>query len=241
MGWNRPTSRQINYLNTLGYSRTAPRSKPEACLLIDMLGAGFSHHDAEVQLLRVQAGLPTQFQRSVATAPQQSSGSVLLGCMIISGVSVMAFFLCCGGFAAFSVNDANLPVQSPSQPAPEVVQLPPEPQVTAPVQVSTVEPTPKAAEAIKPSPVINPDPIPLEITPPNPPPLTKAERIDSAKWRTWTATTGNFTVDAKFLRFGAGKVTLEKRDGKIITVDLSILIEDDGAFIREQRWMKAGE
>lgn len=69
----------------------------------------------------------------------------------------------------------------------------------------------------------------------------RGRKIEEAKWRTWTATGGGFTVDAKFIRFGAGKVTLEKRDGKVITVDINILVEDDATFIREQRWLKAGE
>jgi len=64
-------------------------------------------------------------------------------------------------------------------------------------------------------------------------------KIDAAKWRTWTANSGGFTVEAKYISLGAGKVKLERRDGRIITVDLDILIEDDAAFIRERRWMKA--
>lgn len=66
-------------------------------------------------------------------------------------------------------------------------------------------------------------------------------KIENAKWRTWTAASGKFSTEAKFISFGAGKVTLEKRDGKVITVDLEILCEADESFIRNKEWLKAAE
>jgi hypothetical protein len=65
----------------------------------------------------------------------------------------------------------------------------------------------------------------------------RERQLEEAKWRVWTAREGGFSVDAKFLSLIGGKAKLEKRDGKVITVDLGILIEDDAAFIREKRWL----
>lgn len=69
----------------------------------------------------------------------------------------------------------------------------------------------------------------------------RERKLEETKWRVWTAREGGFSVDAKFLSLIGGKVKMEKRDGKVITVDLGILIDDDAAFIREQRWLKAAE
>lgn len=68
----------------------------------------------------------------------------------------------------------------------------------------------------------------------------RLERIEAAKWRVWSSASGSFSTEAKFLSFGAGKVTLEKKDGKVITVDLSQLSPADESFIRNKDWLKAG-
>lgn len=68
----------------------------------------------------------------------------------------------------------------------------------------------------------------------------RLSKIEAAKWRVWKSASGSFSTEAKFLSFGAGKVTLEKRDGKVITVDLSLLSQEDESFIRNKDWLKAG-
>lgn len=64
------------------------------------------------------------------------------------------------------------------------------------------------------------------------------ERVELAKWREWTSADGAFRTEAKFISFIGTKVKLEKRDGKVITVDVTVLSPDDISFIRGQKWLK---
>lgn len=66
-----------------------------------------------------------------------------------------------------------------------------------------------------------------------------ADAIEARKWRKWTTADGKFTVDAKFVRFSMGKVTLEKRNGPTVDVSLEILCSDDHDFIKNRRWARA--
>ena len=54
------------------------------------------------------------------------------------------------------------------------------------------------------------------------------------KYRTWTDNTGQHQVEAKFLEFKAGKVSLERRDGKIIEMSPNRLSDDDVNWYREE-------
>jgi formylglycine-generating enzyme required for sulfatase activity len=63
------------------------------------------------------------------------------------------------------------------------------------------------------------------------------QRIEDAKRRTWTSADGRFTVDAKFLAFVNGVVTLEKDDGKTISVNLNVLSQEDQDFIVYRKWV----
>lgn len=65
------------------------------------------------------------------------------------------------------------------------------------------------------------------------------EAVEAAKWRTWTTADGRFKQDAKFVRFAAGKVTLERKDGTTVDVRLDILCSDDQEFVRERKWTRA--
>lgn len=61
------------------------------------------------------------------------------------------------------------------------------------------------------------------------PPTKTSEK---EKLRTWTDSTGNHTVEAKFVEFKDGKVSLEKEDGTAIAVPVEKLSEADQRFVR---------
>lgn len=63
-----------------------------------------------------------------------------------------------------------------------------------------------------------------------------ADTIEAAKWRTWTTADGRHKVDAKFVKFLDGKVTLEKVDGTTVDVRLDILCSADQNFVKESKW-----
>lgn len=50
--------------------------------------------------------------------------------------------------------------------------------------------------------------------------------------RTWTDSTGQYKVQAKVVKFEDGQVTLEKADGRVITLPLARLSEADQALLR---------
>ena len=62
----------------------------------------------------------------------------------------------------------------------------------------------------------------------------RRKAAEEAKFRTWTSTTGS-SIEAKFVSYASGKVTLEKRDGKRLTVDLSKLSQDDRDWLENER------
>ena len=52
--------------------------------------------------------------------------------------------------------------------------------------------------------------------------------------RTWQDATGQFSLKASFLRFGAGVVTLRKEDGSTLKVPMEKLSEEDQEYIRKR-------
>jgi hypothetical protein len=62
-------------------------------------------------------------------------------------------------------------------------------------------------------------------------PTTAADRSTSAEppaaYRTWTDLTGDFRRDGRFLGFQDGRVRLEARDGKVLSIDLPKLSHGD--------------
>jgi hypothetical protein len=66
----------------------------------------------------------------------------------------------------------------------------------------------------------------------------RLEKIELAKSRTWVSAGGTFTIEAKFIAFSAGVVTLEKKDGTKIQVPIDKLADEDQQFIRERKWLK---
>jgi len=62
------------------------------------------------------------------------------------------------------------------------------------------------------------------------------DKIELAKWRTWTTADGRYKAEAKFVTFVAGTVTLEKKDGNTVDVKLDILCSEDRDFVTQQKW-----
>lgn len=54
-----------------------------------------------------------------------------------------------------------------------------------------------------------------------------AEKAASRLMREWSSKSGNFTTQAKFVTRAGNKITLEKEDGKQITLELEKLSEAD--------------
>ena len=53
-------------------------------------------------------------------------------------------------------------------------------------------------------------------------------------FRQWTARSGKFKTTAKYLQHKSGEVQLLKEDGKTIVVDISVLSDEDQAFLRQR-------
>jgi hypothetical protein len=62
--------------------------------------------------------------------------------------------------------------------------------------------------------------------------------IEAAKWRTWTSANGKHKMEAKFRKFVAGTLTLEKKDGTTGEVKLDSLCAEDQEFVRKQKWKR---
>jgi len=66
----------------------------------------------------------------------------------------------------------------------------------------------------------------------------RQQRIENAKWRTWTAANGKHRVAAKFVKVTNGVLTLETKDRRTIEVPLAQLLPNDQEFVRLRKWMK---
>ena len=64
----------------------------------------------------------------------------------------------------------------------------------------------------------------------------KKAEIEAAKWRTWTSANGQFQMEGKFVRYAAGKMTLEKKDGTTLEVQLDQLCPEDQEFVKKRKW-----
>ena len=65
--------------------------------------------------------------------------------------------------------------------------------------------------------------------------------IDAARWRTWTTIDGKYKVEGKFVKFGGGTLTLEKKDGTTVDVKLEVLCDEDQDFVKQRKWRKLGK
>jgi hypothetical protein len=116
----------------------------------------------------------------------------------------LVLFLLCGGLFFFS-GQANDARQ-------QVRNLPPQ-------QPPRVEPP---AKDVRPERARPDEKRPLDASPPQ------------NELRTWTSSTGKFTIEAEFVGVENGNVQLRKSDGKSITVPLAKLSDDDQQFIKGQ-------
>ena len=53
-------------------------------------------------------------------------------------------------------------------------------------------------------------------------------------FRQWTARSGKFKTTAKYLQHNSDKVQLLKEDGTTIVVEISVLSDEDQAFLRQR-------
>ncbi len=61
--------------------------------------------------------------------------------------------------------------------------------------------------------------------------LAELERVEKAKWRTWTSADGQHTIEAKFLKAIGPNIYLQKRDGSRIAVDVEKVSDVDRQWI----------
>ena len=57
---------------------------------------------------------------------------------------------------------------------------------------------------------------------------------DGPKLRTWRDASGSFEVEAAFLRADAGKVTIQKKNGRELTIPLDKLSDEDQEYVKER-------
>lgn len=68
-----------------------------------------------------------------------------------------------------------------------------------------------------------------------------AEAEEKAKWRVWKTADGLHERRAKFAGVFAGKVKLEREDGKVVEVPRELLCEADQEFIKRKAWKDAAK
>ncbi len=59
--------------------------------------------------------------------------------------------------------------------------------------------------------------------------------IEAAKWRTWTDSTGQHKIEARFKKMAFGKVTLVKSNGQEVTIPIEKLSDEGQKWIRKRR------
>jgi len=111
----------------------------------------------------------------------------------------------------------------PADVAPAPVETPAEPDST-PVD-------PEAAETTSTEPAETSTPVE-----PESPEEMAAERIEAAKWRTWTA--GDYQARLKFVTLIGNTVRLQREDGSTLEVPLERLSAEDVDWIRNRRWLE---
>src|SRR5262245_39843395 len=65
--------------------------------------------------------------------------------------------------------------------------------------------------------------------------IVLAAAAAAAELRTWTASTGKFTLKAKFVALADGKVTLEREDGSQVEIELAKLSAADRKYVEDVR------
>ncbi len=66
-------------------------------------------------------------------------------------------------------------------------------------------------------------------------PNRDSEDTEVTPWRTWTTADAHYTVEAKFVKYAFGTLTLEKKDGTTVDVELDKLCQEDQDFVRQRK------
>jgi len=63
--------------------------------------------------------------------------------------------------------------------------------------------------------------------------LASGRAVAGQPFRTWTDRTGKYRVEARLVMVGQTQITIERRDGKKVTVPIERLSESDAEYVRE--------
>ena len=63
----------------------------------------------------------------------------------------------------------------------------------------------------------------------------REEAIEAAKWRTWTDSTGQHKIEAKFGGLALGKIKLTKRDGSTVQVPIENVSDEDQEWVKRRQ------
>ena len=113
---------------------------------------------------------------------------------------------------------------SPPLNAPKVPNF--TPPLNAPPNVSTIPSIPRPADVPKVRPLSQPG-------------AAQKRKSSEPDFRTWTDSTGKYTVEAEFVDFQDGKVRLRKGNGSIVALPIERLSAADQQFVKAQGEAKA--
>ena len=65
--------------------------------------------------------------------------------------------------------------------------------------------------------------------------ITSLPEPQDERWRVWRSADGRFSVEARYIDALVGIVTLERRDGTRIEVNIDALSEEDREYVRKAR------
>jgi hypothetical protein len=212
---DRPTQKQLDFLERLGHKGDAPASKGDASDLIEAL---------------LEAEKRTK-----------------LGCwQTIRNAVLLAFGVFCL-FVYCAIRDSGDPEGRAAFPAaaPSPSTLLPDTEVTSASEATDtgLDTEPVALPPMEAVP--NPEPVALPsivaddlsaVTSPIPDTSGDESRAPqetpSPQFRTWTDSTGKFSVEAVWIGTDGNGVTLEKRDGKTVTLPIDRLSNADQEWIQ---------
>jgi hypothetical protein len=173
--------------------------------------------------LLTRGGRPTRTEETPAAT--RSQGSAWAGCVsaLLALVALAVASMFCCGFAG--VGGLYLASLAPPAESPSTKTNDP-PKVNVPVEQAEIpDLKPEPVKLTEPAVAIAPTPVPAAPAVP-----TIRHNHDL---RTWSS--GTFHVEASFVSAGAGKVKLQKTDGRVISVDLEKLSEADRAYVHTLR------
>lgn len=173
------------------------------------------------------------------SSKQRSPLSLGLVGVILIAAAAAAWYVA-GPFDAGLLNQlTNAPPAIPAAEPPAEEPVDTEPAALAPTEVApetapeAPEPEPMSAEPEPAAALPGESSIPVE---PATPEELSAEKIEAAKWRTWTA--GAFQARLKFVTLIGDTVRLQREDGSTLEVPLERLAAEDVDWIRKRRWLE---